>query len=150
MRIKKIDMWKEATDGDWICITTNGTIAKSGRCVMGAGCALEARKKIKGIDIVLGELVKLNGPITQLIMDDYNGVSIISFPTKYNWYEKSDIGLIVSNAIQLKKMLNSATIKPKNIYIPKPGCGYGGLMWSEVKPIIEEILDNDIFCIVYK
>ena len=34
---------------DAICITTNGVVKKTGKAVMGAGCALSAREKFKNM-----------------------------------------------------------------------------------------------------
>ena len=42
-------------------ITTNGQTRKDGACVMGRGCARQARDMLPGIDYKLGELLRKYG-----------------------------------------------------------------------------------------
>lgn len=129
---------------DAICITTNGNIKKTGKAVMGAGCALDARNKYPNIDLKLGKLIKSNGNIVQIIM--HQPKPIISFPTKNNFFETSKISLIEKSIIQLINLTN--LMGWGKVVLPRPGCSNGGLEWfSQVKPLLEQKLDNRFWII---
>ena len=136
------NMWE--VDCDVICITTNGTTKKNGACVMGRGCALQAREKFPGIDEILGELIKQNGNRVQIVF----GFSklIIAFPVKHNWYELADINLIEKSTKQLVRLTNFYGWA--KVVLPRPGCNNGGLNWeNDVKSVLLKYLD-DRFIIV--
>ncbi len=119
-------------------ITTNGTVKKDGSCVMGRGCALEAKTKFPGIDKELGKLIKLHGNHVRILIWDHP--NIWSFPVKHNWWEKADLELIRRSA---KELVNIADVgNYTKVVLPRPGCGNGGLKWEDVKPVIEPILDD--------
>lgn len=123
-----------------ICITTNGTVTNKGNCVMGRGNAKEATAIIPGIQKRLGRLVTANGNIFQPICRN-----VFAFPTKHNWFEKSDIGLIESSA---KALAELALANRKMIYLlPRPGCGNGKLRWKDVKFRIEHILPDNVLIV---
>lgn len=137
------DLW-ELAKGSVLCITTNGFLKKSGECVMGRGIALQAAKRIPILPMILGELISGHGNHTHLlgIFGDY---MLFSYPTKHNWYEKSDLKLIARSAQEL------VTLRGDNespVYIPRPGCSNGGLDWEDVKPVIEPILIGERFIVV--
>jgi len=125
----------------YICITTNGFVKNNGECVMGAGVAKEAKEKFKGLAKNLGSLIKENGNNVYMFSD----LRIFSFPTKHIWSENSDIKLIKKSAEQLMKYLEN--YKVPRIYLPRPGCGNGKLKWKDVRPIIENILDDRILIV---
>ena len=145
------DIW--TSGADWICITTNGFVKKDGRAVMGRGIALQATKKMPFVAALLGKKIHENGNIVQSIGTSYGdyhtGFShMVSFPTKNDWHEDSKMELIKKSCHQLRSMFNE--IPPvgqrgMRIAIPRPGCGNGKLIWSNVKPVIEEILVEDNF-----
>lgn len=66
------------------------------------------------------------------------GVTIINFPTKDKWREKSRMSYIETGLDQMVKLLPQLAVK--TIAIPPLGCGNGGLNWQEVKKVIEEKL----------
>jgi O-acetyl-ADP-ribose deacetylase (regulator of RNase III) len=71
---------------------------------------------------------------------------ILTFPTKHHWEVQSDPDLIVRSARQL--MTHVDTHGWKSVVLPRPGCGAGGLSWeNEVRPLIEQILDQRIYVI---
>jgi hypothetical protein len=37
--------------------------------------------------------------------------------------------------------------KEAKILLPRPGCGYRGLLWEDIKPLIDPILPNNILVI---
>ncbi len=65
---------------------------------------------------------------------------IINFPTKKHWKEKSEIDYIEKGLDDLVSVIDKYKIK--SIAIPPLGCGYGGLDWKSVKPIILSKLDR--------
>lgn len=67
------------------------------------------------------------------------GKIIINFPTKDKWRAKSKMQYIEDGLDELVKLISRLHIK--SIAIPPLGSGNGGLIWSEVKPIIERKLD---------
>jgi hypothetical protein len=131
---------------DAICITTNGVVKKNGRSVMGAGCALSAKNKFKDIDLKLGNLIKENGHIVQVII--WEPKPIISFPTKVKYWENSRLSLIEESIEQLINLTNQ--MKWNKVVLPRPGCSNGGFNWiSQIKPLIEKKLD-DRFLVISK
>jgi hypothetical protein len=129
----KADIWDFHKLVYPICITTNGCINSSGNLVMGKGIAKEAKDRFPDLPKILANMIINDGNNVHYI----GKYGLFSFPTKHNWWEKSDIDLIIKSAKQL------ITWSDFNyIGLPRPGCGNGGLQWSYVKPILDEILDN--------
>ena len=147
MNEQNIDLWDVAKDAP-ICITTNGYIKYGGDLVMGRGCALQAKKRYPRLPFSLGERVKLHGNVPHVVhMDD--GVTIISFPVKHNWWEKADKKLIRASLLTLNKMIGTEGFK--RVYLPRPGCGNGGLDWeTEVKPLLETNFISERIVVVHK
>ena len=143
MKIVKGDIW------DWyeeynhtICITTNGIIRNNGKLVMGAGIALDASDKIKGLDTTLGRLVKWYGNKPFYLPD----INIMSFPTKCHWRDPSFLNLIIKSAELIKEMAEFYELPI--IYSPVPGCSNGGLDKGLVLPALAKVWDSDKFIIV--
>lgn len=138
------DLWDFVVDnGGILVITTNGTVKKDGRAVMGRGIALEATKRFPYITKELGVLLTDQGnhvfDLGELRIGKYE-VHIVSMPVKHNWWEKADPKLIQRSAFELDQ---KATEKGwPSVWMPRPGCGNGGLRWEDVKPRIEDILDD--------
>ena len=130
------NIWDFHNNGDWICITTNGTIKKNGEAVMGRGCALQAKQKYNDLPKRLADSMKLYGNTPIIFLEN----KIISFPVKHNWYEKADINLIENSAKHLLNFADHAVFN--KIYIPRPGCGNGRLDFCDVKPILEKYFDD--------
>jgi hypothetical protein len=126
---------------DAICITTNGNIKKDGKNVMGAGIALLAKNRFKDIDIKLGNLIKTNGHVVQIIIIEPK--PLVSFPTKYNYWDKSSVKLIEKSLIELVNLTDK--MGWKKVILPKPGCNNGGSSWSRIiKPLVEQILNQSM------
>lgn len=122
--------------GHAIVITTNGNVKKkNGECVMGRGCAKEAKDRFPWIAKELGFRIKRYGNHVHLL-----GQGIISFPTKHNWWEDSDISLIERSTQELVAIVNE--IGWDSVVLPRPGCSNGRLEWDEVKPVLEKYLDD--------
>lgn len=167
MKELKVNLWN-LYDQNKICgITTNGYVKKNGLAVMGRGCALQARKRFMGLPRVLGNKIKSNGNIVQII--EHN---LFAFPTKTvsgtysddivvphmvgkfrpgewvpGWALKSTIAKISLSIEQLIRLKN--TEGWNEVFLPRPGCGAGGLDWhNEIFPLFKDL--GDWLCIVEK
>lgn len=135
MREVEDDMWTQ--DADAFVISTNGTVTSKGRCVMGKGCAREARDLFLGIDLTLGNKILSRGNKVHLISLNPD---IMSFPVKHNWWEKADPNLIRTSLFQLLDLVNR--MEYPSIAMPRVGCGNGGLKWEEIREILAPHLDD--------
>lgn len=124
-------------------ITTNGFIKANGCAVMGRGVALQAANKDPELPRLLGALLRDRGNVPTPI-DSLAG-HLITLPVKHNWYEPADLDLIADSIRRLVKIVDDRLFKV--VAMPRPGCGNGQRDWSEVKPLIEPLLD-DRFVIV--
>jgi len=121
-----------------------------GTLVMGAGVAKDFATRFPDIPKIWGEATLLikNGKLKSniIVTPHSDDLSLVSFPTKYNWKDKSDLDLIKRSAIQLYTI--SQALGWKKILLPRPGCSNGGLLWgSQVKPLLETILDERFWVI---
>lgn len=140
------DFW--TIQGDARCITTNGVLRENGNAIMGKGIALQAKQRYPNIEFTLGRLIQKYGNHVF-----YLGNGLISFPTKYDWKdEKSDIGLIKRSAMELVSLFKGdVPIKNKSnrrILLTRPGCGSGNLNWTDIRPVLQTILDSNEFIVV--
>src|SRR5258706_13997677 len=58
---------------------------------------------------------------------------IINFPTKTEWYRKSQYGFIEEGLKDLVRVIKKYNIQ--SIGLPPLGCGHGGLKWEKVRPL---------------
>ncbi len=63
---------------------------------------------------------------------------IINFPTKTEWYQRSQYSFIEEGLKDLVNVINKLNIK--SIAIPPLGCGNGGLKWDLIKSMMERYL----------
>lgn len=132
-------------DADVYVITTNGTVKKDGSCVMGRGCAREAKEMFPGIDKDLGKLISKGGNYPWNVRSpkkDGKRKHIWSFPVKNHWNEQASLELIEYSAMSLDLSLSVMSYPIETIVVPRPGCGNGGLDWKDVKPILEARWDD--------
>lgn len=152
-------LWTEHARGKWACVTTNGDVDRRGRAIMGGGCALEAKQRFPNLPERLGLALRDNRTPTDdgnncYVFDD---LRVISFPTKYHPYHRSDIVLIQRSAQQLMRILrdrehdveHNGVVYPavRCVVLPRPGCGLGGLEWAFVANILRPILDDRVHVI---
>ncbi|WP_432713577.1 type II toxin-antitoxin system antitoxin DNA ADP-ribosyl glycohydrolase DarG [Pedobacter sp.] len=64
---------------------------------------------------------------------------IINFPTKTEWYKKSQYDYIERGLAELVNVIEKYNLK--SIALPPLGCGNGGLNWDKVKLMIEKHLN---------
>jgi hypothetical protein len=118
-----------------VFITTNGTINRQGRAVMGRGCALEAKQRFPQIDLKLATNLSATGNTLSELLP-----GLWSFPTKHDWRGRADLGLIQLSSRQLAAL---AKARSQTVFVlPRPGCGNGGLNWEKVKPALAFLPDN--------
>lgn len=163
MKEKRGNIFYEECDA--LCITTNGYVKKTGEAVMGKGCALEAVKELPQLPKILGYHLRTYGNRVQYLMS-VNNLAVLNFPVKPDsaiydtglkmvqhmlnkfslgdvvpgWALKADTAIIVESCEQLVEMTDAYGWK--KVVLPRPGCGAGELDWKEIKPILEEYLDD--------
>lgn len=110
--------------------------------VMGKGIALQFRNTFPAMFKAYADACK-SGQVRlgQMNVHDLGGIGegprwIINFPTKGHWKAKSRIEDIQSG---LKSLVDTVQrLGVESIAVPPLGCGYGGLDWKEVRPLIVE------------
>ncbi len=75
---------------------------------------------------------------------------IINFPTKMHWRGSSKIEWIKDGLVDLKRVIAERRIR--SIALPPLGSGNGGLDWDDVRPVVEDALNElgDVRIIVYE
>lgn len=138
MNVLNADIWDLWTQGKIICITTNGDVRKDGLAVMGRGVALQATRRIAGIQQALGQSLKTHGNVLRYFPEK----KIIIFPVKHHWNERADLKLIGESCDALHGLCAALDNSICPVYLPKPGCGNGGLDWTDVRPIVKPLVDE--------
>lgn len=137
------DLLETYSVADVICITTNGTVKKNGKLVMGRGIARQAACRYPPLPALLGAHVTQHGNTPNIFL--VFGTRFYTFPVKHNWWEVANLTLIKQSATSLEIIANS---NPGYAFVlPRPGCGNGQLEWVDVKPIIEPILPDNVHVI---
>lgn len=127
----------------YICIPTNGRYNSGGLAVMGAGLAKDAANKFPELPEKLGRLLmNFNNQVFR-----FSKEKIFIFPTKNDWREKSNLDIITKSCRQLRTLVDINKIH-RPIYLPKVGCGLGGLSWNKVEPILKGELNSDQYIIL--
>lgn len=126
------DLWE--FDCDVRCITTNGTITNAGANIMGGGCAREAAVRYPSLPLIYASMIQSHG---HHVMPLYRG--LVMFPTKERIDTPATVGVIVRSCWELMRLAD--VYDWTKIALPRPGCGLGGLNWTEVEPAISRILD---------
>lgn len=111
--------------------------------VMGKGIALQFKERFPQNfkaykDACKNGLVK-TGKMFVFTEADLQGQKIIvNFPTKEEWYKKSQYNWIEEGLKDLANVIDQ--MKIKSISIPPLGCGNGGLNWDKVKALMQQYL----------
>ena len=123
--------------------------------VMGKGIALQFKERFPtNFKIYASACKKGEVKIGKMLVVKDNTLAgekvIINFPTKAEWFKKSQYSYIEEG---LKDLVN--VIKEYKIYsiaIPPLGCGNGGLKWEKVKPLMDKYLGqlSDVTIQVYE
>lgn len=141
---ESINLWSGAADAR--CITTNGFVKRNGCAVMGAGCAKEAALMDPELPRILGNYLKSHGNVVTVIRCREGRSPLLSFPVKHHWSEPADPELIVRSAHGVIE--GADTWGWERVLIPRPGCGNGRLRWKDIRPLLDDLLD-DRFVIVH-
>ena len=134
-------------EAEVMVITTNGFVKNNGECVMGRGCAREARDENPGLALHLGDLITEFGN-RAFNLGIWKGQRIVSMPVKDRWMDDADVELIAKSAHELVTMADK--FGWKSIVLPRPGCGNGNLRWDQVQPWLSEILDDRFTAITFR
>lgn len=138
------DFWSPSTP---ICIPTNKVVKDNGDLVMGAGLALEATKRMLGTTARdFGDACLQSDGKVCLFSND--NMPIVAFPTKNHFKDKSSIEILEKSLGELWYLVTH--LKFDKWYLPRIGCGLGGLSWEkEVKPWLEKFDFQDKLVFVH-
>lgn len=131
------DYWRE---GYWIGITTNGSVRRDGKAVMGRGVAKQAADTMPGLQRAIGTALLDPSHVGQVLI--FSTWRIVSIPVKHHWAEQADIFLIERSLSQLAHRCIGWEIP--HLVLPRPGCGNGGLDWERdgVRILTHQYLDG--------
>jgi hypothetical protein len=165
MKERKADLFETIYENgvDAICITTNGMYLTDGTAAMGGGCARVCadrwpetslrlgkclKNRMENVPYVIGALDAEGDyiePSLKIIKERKFKTLIFSFPTIDDLMTGAKLSLIQNSAKELKALVDRFELR--NVVCPRPGVGIGGLSWGDVKPLLEEHMD-DRFTIV--
>ncbi len=129
------DIWEHADRVDVITITTNGSLTRDGRAVFGRGVARQAAHRFPELAEKLGRLLAEQG---NHVFDLGGGIT--SFPVEETAWSQPDLRIIARSAEELRLLADRSGWK--QVVVPRPGCGGGGLAWKDVRPLLAPWLDD--------
>ena len=108
---------------------------------MGAGIALQFKHKFPFNFLRYQQICRL-GKVrpSDILIYEEEGQTIYNLATKDQWRESSRMSWISKGCSNLKKEIQSNSIK--SIAIPALGCNNGGADWPRVKSILEKWLQG--------
>lgn len=118
-----------------LALTTNGSLSRDHRAILGRGCARQAGEHFPDLKQRLGALLHNHGNHVHELGD-----GLVSFPVEESAWSLPDPRLIRRSAQELRALVDRAEYKL--IVVPRPGCGYGGLNWQEVQPLLADLFDE--------
>lgn len=136
------DLWAYHAQGEWIAITTNGSVRRDGCAVMGRGCAREAAQRYPLLPRFLGSRLA-TGRNQLYAWDEYR---MLTFPVKHWWYERADTSLIARSACELRAWLETHLEIPR-VIVPRPGCRNGMRRWKDVAVLVAGLWDDRVWVI---
>ena len=123
--------------------------------VMGKGIALQFKERFPvNFKVYAAACKKGEMHIGKLLVVKENSLNgeqiIINFPTKIDWYKKSQYTYIEEGLKDLVRVIDEYKIQ--SIAIPPLGCGNGGLKWEKVKSLMDKYLSHfsNITIIIYE
>ena len=141
------NVWDVLDENSAVCILTNNTVIQNYNpmtmthyvsTVMGGGIAREAAERNPGLKNLCGQAI-LDGNYS-LGKDAQTGAEMLRFPTKDQVQFGSEMKIIAGSLNMLEEYINKNP--DKKIYLPRPGCGLGGLDWEDVKELCEHYLSK--------
>jgi hypothetical protein len=136
MREIRGELWDYWDLGSWVVVTVNGAVRYDGACVMGRGIAKEAAIKFPDLPYRLGDRIRQHGNRVYT----FSQFRLFTFPVKRVWSEKASMPLIRESAAQLVRLVDQ--LKLSDVYCVRPGCGNGGLDWTDVGPELAKFFDQ--------
>jgi O-acetyl-ADP-ribose deacetylase (regulator of RNase III) len=142
------DLWK--TSAQVKVVPTNAQFTQLERHVfrahMGAGVAKQAADLWPQLPLLLGERLQESGnklyifQVPPILRDALWCTTLVTFPTKNRWRDKSTYNLIGRSAHELAE----ARIHNgwETILLPRVGAGLGGLDWTLVEQLLDRYLDE--------
>lgn len=149
------NVWDILDENSTLYILTNNTISVTYNAEtleekifnpMCGGIALEAANRNRNLPTTMVECIRNN--FYYLGKDSLSDAELMRFQTIHNIGEYADLLLVKSNLYRVKEYCLSNP--ERKVYLPRPGCGIGGLDWDdEVKPLCEEIFKdiNNIYIV---
>jgi len=147
---------------DALCILTNAAVRTDGTLIMGGGVAREACKHANvgnfRLDAEWGQIVTRFGPhvffsVVPPLERQFKW--LVFFPTKLTPWEDSSLELIQRSCQELMDKMDSINRsrheenRVQKVLLPRPGVGLGRLSWMDVKPAIQEILDDTVVVVTF-
>jgi hypothetical protein len=129
------DLWDLHAAGAVVAVTTNGLVGRDGRARLGRGCARQAGERFPWFAAKLGAAIVSGGNHVVHL-----GERLVAFPVEHHPLERPDLALIARSAAELAALATEQGWT--EVALPRPGCGGGGLEWSEVRPVIVPRLDG--------
>lgn len=129
------DLWDfhNISSGKFVVVPTNTTVHKGNYAVMGRGIARQASDKFKKLARSYGK--KLKGDKTLDGFYVFKKRGLIMLPVKRDWRQKADRKLI-EHMLQILMYTLKITPSIKEVTIPMLGCGFGGLIYEDVLPML--------------
>ena len=129
------DIWEQADRGAAIVITTNGSLTRHGRAVIGRGVARQALLRFPDLADRLGGLLAEQGSHAFDL-----GGCLVSFPVEETAWSQPDLRIIARSAEELRWLADRSGWQ--RVFVPRPGCGGGGLAWKDVRPLLAPWFDD--------
>lgn len=146
-RIVLCDIWnKHATHNDmFIVLPTNLSVNKNGNAIMGRGLAKQAADKFPKLSTKYGNVLKNDlGTHGVYIFFD---TRIIPCPVKKNYKDDADLKIIERSLKLIMDLRDGLKTKIK-LLIPMLGCGFGGLMYEQVLPLLLEYCPKGSYIVI--
>lgn len=128
------DIWTERQSGV-VVITSNGSLTRDGRAVLGRGVARQAQAYFPDLAEILGRHLAAGGNHVHDL-----GSGLVSFPVEDTAWSQPDLRLIGRSAREIQELADLRGWR--RIFVPRPACGGGGLAWSQVKPLLVPWFDD--------
>ena len=133
------NIWLMLGTTNLFLFTSNSTLTKDNKLVMGAGIAKEVKERFPMFPELLGNKIKAIDKVGKwygvLVSQNYE---VGAFQTKTDWKLPSPLELIEYSTERLIEIAGNY----ERIDMPVPGCQNGGLQYKDVEPIIKRLPDN--------
>jgi len=152
MEIITGDLWNELGVADILFVTTNSTLTRVGRLIMGKGAAKEAAERFWRLPSLWGQQImdwSLPGEPYLLLLskpEEYGGeppTHLGAFQVKTFWSHPAKLDLIEASARALRNnILGPVGTLPwqGRIAMNYPGIGAGSLCEEDVEPVLRRYL----------